>query len=348
MNKKALVPCLCAAVLLCAAGCTKKTETAAGDEPKVSGTVLIYTSMYEDIIDNIKKELSVTFPEIDIEFFQGGTGTLQSKIAAERAAGKLGCDMLMVAEPSYSLELKELGLLHQYLSPNAQNIALPYDQEGYWYPVRMLNMILAYNPEKKAKTEVAASFKEFSEMASLKGRISMPDPLKSGTALAAVSALSDAYGDEFFKGLHNQRVAVESGSAAVSKLETGEYDQIMILEESILKKRQEEQSSLEVIYPSDGTIAVPSTIMTIAADKSAHNNVKACEVITDWFLSPAGQKAIIDGWMHSVLKNPERYPFDARASNEILENTLSVDWVRSYKERDNLRKMFENLVISAR
>jgi len=330
------------------AGCNgQKATQQSSDESAVSGSVLIYTSMYEDIIDNVKKEISVKFPQVEIEFFQGGTGTLQSKIAAERASGKLGCDMLMVAEPSYSLELKELGLLHPYLSKNAQNVALPYDEEGYWYPVRMLNMILAYNPEKTAKENVARTFKEFAEKETLKGRISMPDPLKSGTALAAVSAFYDAYGETFFQHLQEQQIAVESGSAAVSKLESGEYDQIMILEESILKKREEEQSTLEVIYPDDGTIAIPSTIMTIKGEQSAHNNVKACEAITDWFLSPEGQKAIVDGWMHSVLKNPEKYPFDARSTSEILLNTLPIDWVKSYKNRDELRRMFENYIVRA-
>ncbi len=321
----------------------KPQQNAAGNE--IGGTVLIYTSMYEDIIDNVRQEIAMQFPNLTVEFFQGGTGTLQSKIAAERASGKLGCDMLMVAEPSYSLELKELGLLHPYLSKNAENIALPYDTEGCWYPVRMLNMILAYNPEKKSKADVASSFKEFAEKAALKGRISMPDPLKSGTALAAVSALHDAYGEEFFQNLQNQQVVVESGSAAVSKLESGEYDQVMILEESILKKRQEEQSQLEVIYPSDGTVSIPSTIMTITGEKSAHNNIKACEAVTDWFLSPKGQKAIVDGWMHSVLKNPEKYPFDARSSSEILKNSLPIDWVKSYQGRDDLRRMFESYII---
>lgn len=329
-------------------GCNGQKTQPNADESAISGSVLIYTSMYEDIIDNVKKEISVKFPHVEIEFFQGGTGTLQSKIAAERASGKLGCDMLMVAEPSYSLELKELGLLHPYRSKNAQNLALSYDEEGYWYPVRMLNMILAYNPDKTDKATVAHTFKEFAEKEALKGRISMPDPLKSGTALAAVSAFYDAYGETFFQQLQEQQIAVESGSAAVSKLESGEYDQIMILEESILKKREEEQSTLEVIYPEDGTIAIPSTIMTIKGEQSAHNNVKACEAITDWFLSPEGQKAIVDGWMHSVLKNPEKYPFDARSTSEIVQNTLPIDWVKSYKNRDELRRMFENYIIRAK
>ncbi len=39
---------------------------------------------------------------------------------------------------------------------------------------------------------------------------------------------------------------------SLTKLETGEMDDLMILEESVLKKRQDDNSSLEVIYPKDG------------------------------------------------------------------------------------------------
>lgn len=331
------------ALLLVACGGEKKetVENTSSTNTEITGKVVIYTSMYEDIIDNVSEKLKEEFPNLEVEFFQGGTGTLQSKIIAELQANKLGCDMLMVAEPSYSLELKEKGILHPYIAKNVENLALDYDKEGYWYPVRLLNMILAYNPEKYKKEDLALTFADFAKKESLKGKISIPDPLKSGTALAAVSALTDKYGDEYFKDLANQKVVVESGSVAVTKLETGEAAQIMILEESILKKREEEQSKIEVIYPEDGIISIPSTIMTIKEDMSANKNIKAAEALTDWFLSPVGQEAIVAGWMHSVLKNPEKTPFDAKATDEILKQAMPVDWEKTYRDRENLRKNFE-------
>lgn len=337
------------ALFLVACGGEKKettTETASANT-ELTGKIVVYTSMYEDIIDNVSEKLKSEFPNLEVEFFQGGTGTLQSKIIAELQANKLGCDMLMVAEPSYSLELKEKGILHPYITKNAENIALDYDKEGYWYPVRLLNMILAYNPEKYKKEDLALTFADFAKREDLKGKISIPDPLKSGTALAAVSALTDKYGEDYFKDLSKQKVVVESGSVAVTKLETGEAAQIMILEESILKKREEEQSSLEVIYPEDGIISIPSTIMTVKEDMSANKNIKAAEALTDWFLSPAGQEAIVAGWMHSVLKNPEKMPFDAKATGEILQQSMLVNWEKTYHDRENLRKSFEANITKA-
>ena len=111
----------------------------------VTGKVVIYTSMYEDIIGEMEEKLEDVFPNVDIEFFQGGSGTIQSKVAEEMDAGKLGCDILMVAEPSYSLELKEAGILHAHKFADAGKLVFDYDPDGYWYPVRVCNMVLAYN-----------------------------------------------------------------------------------------------------------------------------------------------------------------------------------------------------------
>ena len=348
MKKRVLALLLLATMVFGAAGCSSteeqsdNTETGSG----LSGKVVIYTSMYENVIEVMDEALAEAFPDVDVEFFYGGTGTIQSKVAAEMDSGKLGCDMLMVAEPAYSLELKEAGYLHAYQTEAAQNLRFDYDEEGYWYPVRVCNMVLAYNPDLYSKDDLPNSFYDFAYDESVKGMISMGNPLTSGTTMASVVALQDLYGDEYFEALGNQEVAVESGSVALTKLETGECMEIMVLEESVLQKREEEGSSLEVIYPTDGNILIPSTIMTVAADRSANNNTAACEAITDWFLSEEGQSYIVSGWMHSVLTDFPEEPYDARPTTESIAANIPVDWVRCYTEREEIRTLFqENVTI---
>lgn len=349
MRKKFLALML-SALMIGATACGAKTEKK--DEvsnnmksnEEVTGKVRIYTSMYEDIIDNMKPALKKKFPKCEVEFFQGGTGTLQTKVAGEIEAGKLACDIIMVAEPSYAYELKEKKILHKFDIENKDKLAFEYDKEGYWYPVRISNMVLAYNPEKTKKEDIAQSFKEFAEKETLAGKISMSDPLKSGTALAAVSGLKDKYNEEYFTKLANKKVAVEAGSVALAKLETGEMDELMILEESVLKKREEEKSPLEVIYPKDGTIVVPSPIMVVDEKLTENKNTKAAEAISKWFLSEEGQKYIVKGWMHSVLKDFSEIPYDAIKTSEITGNSIKVKWEQLVKDRDSLRKMFTDTI----
>ncbi len=348
---KKFITLLLALVMVMSLGaCGKDDKPNTGDgNSDVTGKVVIYTSMYENVIETLDGVLKEKFPNCEIEFFYGGTGTLQTKVAGELESGKLGCDMLMVAEPAYSLELKEKGVLHAYKSPEASNLSFEYDADGYWYPVRVCTMVLAYNPDKYQPEELATTFKDFATNPDLKGYISMGNPLSSGTTMAAIVALQDAYGTEYFTQLGNQNITVESGSVALTKLETGECKEVMILEESVLTKRQNEGSELAVIYPEDGTICIPSTIMTVNDDWNANQNTAACQAITDWFLSAEGQEYILQAWMHHVRSDmTDKFPYDSKPKAEVFAKTIPVDWERCYQERDSIRTAFEENVTIAK
>jgi iron(III) transport system substrate-binding protein len=312
------------------------------------GKIIIYTSMYEDIIAVLQQDLKKKFPRCKVEFVYGGTGALQARIAAERESGRLGCDMLLVAEPAYSLELKEKGLLHSYKSKEADKLAFDYDPDGFWYPVRVSNMVLAYNPEKNPINTLPGSFRDFAYNANVRGVVSMSNPLVSGTALAAITALRDKYGHEYFEALGRQGIKIDSGVVALQKLESGEYKIAMVLEELVLKRRQEENSKLEVIYPADGVIMIPSTIMILNNLWSANRNTQAAQAISDWFLSLEGQNAIVNAWMHSVRGDFPRLPHDAIPTAEIRANSMPVNWENCYRQRVEIQADFEENVTHRR
>jgi len=336
--KKWIAAVLCLVMLLTVPG-------ALAANTEVSGKVVIYTSMYQFVIDMMQEAVKKEFPNLEVEFFYGGTGALQQKLTGEMETGRLNCDMMLVAEPAYSLELKEGGWLHSYLLADAADkLRFPYDEQGYWYPVRVCNMVLAYNPELHKPEDLPKTFYDFANDSSLKGQISMGNPLTSGTTMAAVAALSDLYGYEYFQKLGENNVMIESGSTALAKLETGECKTIMILEESVLKKRHEDGSKLSVIYPEDGVILIPSTVMTVAADRSANMNTAACEAITDWLLSEAGQEFVLAGYMHSVFKGSTAIPFDSVDTEELIKTDIGVDWVRCYTQREEIQTEFQQYV----
>ena len=332
--KKILYSIILTLVILAVIGCSSVGGPG-------TAKIVIYTSMYQYVIDSVKKDLQKDFPKYDIEFVYGGTGTLQGRVESERAYGRLGCDILMVAEPTYSIELREQGMLHSFKSKETSNLAFDYDPDGYWYPVRVSNMILAYNPERQSKDSIPNSFQDFANDSRVSGSIAMRSPLTSGTSLASISALRDKYGYEYFDSLARQNIQIEYGSdTPIEKLESGQYKVIMILEESVLRKRQE-GSKLEVIYPEDGTIMIPSTIMIINNNWSANSNTGAAEEIADWFLSMKGQGAIVDGWMHSVRTNFPRIPFESKPTNEIRANSIAVNWVNHFHQKQEIQEKFQ-------
>ena len=330
----------------------------------VEGELVIYTSMYPFAIDMMDAALKKEFPNLKPGldgsfFFYSGTSKLITKIYGEmgdKHDQPLDCDMFMVAEPAFSLELKDYGYLHSFEIEDAANrLRFPYDEEGYWYPLRVLNMVLAYNPEMEADwaakgVTIPRTYKDFAYDPALKGYISMSDPLTSGTAYAAVCSLLDKYGEEYLDKLGENKVMRESGSTAIAKLQSGECAAIMILEESILKylsdeaEKGNEVKNLQVIYPEDGVILIPSTVMIVAEEYSKNVNTEAAEAVAQWFLTEEGQKLIMKGFMHSVLAGETEVPYHSISTEDLIKMDLGVDWEKAYHEREAINDLWTEKV----
>ena len=329
----------------------------------VEGEIVIYSSMYQFVLDMLDEALQEEFPNLvpgneGSFFFYGGTSSLITKIYGEMETGTLDCDMMLVAEPAFSLELKEAGYLEpvEIESPD-ELLRFPYDEEGYWYPVRVCNMVLAYNPEMvddwAAKgVTIPQTFEAFANDPALKGYISMGNPMSSGTTFAAVASLTqdNHYGEDYLKGLAANNVMIESGSTAITKLQTGECAAIMILEESILKALKDAEdagtplTNLACIYPEDGVVLIPSTVMTVAEEHSKNVNTEACEAVEQWFLSEDAQKLILEGFMHSVFKGMEEIPHGSVDTEQLIEKDLGVDWENAYRNREAINTAWTEIV----
>lgn len=329
----------------------------------VEGEIVIYSSMYQFVLDMLDEALKEEFPNLvpgndGSFFFYGGTSSLIAKIYGEMETGTLDCDMMLVAEPAFSLELKEAGYLEpvEIESPD-ELLRFPYDEEGYWYPVRVCNMVLAYNPEMvddwAAKgVTIPQTFEAFANDPALKGYISMGNPMSSGTTFAAVASLTqdNHYGEDYLKGLAANNVMIESGSTAITKLQTGECAAIMILEESILKALKDAEdagtplTNLACIYPEDGVVLIPSTVMTVAEEHSKNVNTEACEAVEQWFLSEEAQKLILEGFMHSVFKGMTEIPHGSVDTEQLIEKDLGVDWENAYHNREAINTAWTEIV----
>ena len=329
----------------------------------VEGEIVIYSSMYQFVLDMLDEALQEEFPNLvpgneGSFFFYGGTSSLITKIYGEMETGTLDCDMMLVAEPAFSLELKEAGYLEPVeIESPGELLRFPYDGEGYWYPVRVCNMVLAYNPEMvddwAAKgVTIPQTFEAFANDPALKGYISMGNPMSSGTTFAAVASLTqdNHYGQDYLKGLAANNVMIESGSTAITKLQTGECAAIMILEESILKALKDAEdagtplTNLACIYPEDGVVLIPSTVMTVAEEHSKNVNTEACEAVEQWLLSEAAQKLILEGFMHSVFKGMEEIPYGSIDTEQLIEKDLGVDWENAYHNREAINTAWTEIV----
>jgi len=329
----------------------------------VEGEVVIYSSMYPFVLEMLDEALRKEFPNLKPGnegsfFLYGGTSKLINRIYGEMEDGVLGCDMLMVAEPALSLELQEAGYLEPVAVPGAaETLRFPYDEQGYWYPVRVCNMVLAYNPELEDQwaakgVNIPKTFEAFAADRSLKGVIAMGDPMSSGTTFAAIASLtqSDHYGRQYLRGLAANDVMVISGSESIKMIRSGVAAAAMILEESVLKvlKDAEDQgekiTNLKCIYPEDGVILIPSTVMTVTDNHSKNGNAEACKAVERWFLSEEAQELILQGYMHSVFRTMDKYPYGSVDTDSLIGKDLGVNWENVFRHREEINQAWIEIV----
>ncbi len=307
----------------------------------IKGELMIYTSIYPDIIDNMcKPNVTKAFPDMKVTWFQGGTEKVMTKITGEIKAKKIGADVLMVADPSYYLKLDDQKLLLPYKAKEDAAIINDKDPNGDWYAVRVCNMIIAYNGDKLPKEDIPTSWEDLANP-KWKGRIAMPNPMLSGTAYVAVGALADRFGWEYFDKLQANGIRVEEGNSAIqNKLLTGEYAAAMILEENILKLAATKKEPLKVAYPKEGVVQIPSPIAIFNTTK----NPEGAKAIVDWWLSKEGQEAVVKGWMHSVRADVKEPP-GAPPTKGITEGRVKVNWRKLADNNAQIKEEFRKRVM---
>ena len=333
----AAILALSVALAGCGGGDKKAEKKAAGTK----GEIMVYTSIYPDIIDNMcKPNVAKAFPEMKVNWFQGGTEKVVTKITGEIKAKKIGADVLMVADPSYYLKLEDQKLLLPYKSKEEKNLINDKAADGAWYAVRVCNMIIAYNADKLKAEDAPKNWTDLADP-KWKGKIAMPNPMLSGTAYVAVGALADKYGWEYFDKLKANGLRVEEGNSAIqNKLLTGEYAAAMILEENILKLANTKKEPLKVIYPKDGVVQVPSPIAIFNTTK----NPEGAKALVDWWLSKEGQQAVVKGWMHSV-RGDVKEPIGSVPTKGLTDGKIKVDWRKLADNNAKIKEEFRKRVM---
>ena len=333
----AAILALSVALAGCGGGDKKAEKKATGTK----GELMVYTSIYPDIIDNMcKPNVAKAFPEMKVNWFQGGTEKVVTKITGEIKAKKIGADVLMVADPSYYLKLEDQKLLLPYKSKEEKNLINDKAADGAWYAVRVCNMIIAYNADKLKAEDAPKNWTDLADP-KWKGKIAMPNPMLSGTAYVAVGALADKYGWEYFDKLKANGLRVEEGNSAIqNKRLTGEYAAAMILEENILKLANTKKEPLKVIYPKDGVVQVPSPIAIFNTTK----NPEGAKALVDWWLSKEGQQAVVKGWMHSV-RGDVKEPIGSVPTKGLTDGKIKVDWRKLADNNAKIKEEFRKRVM---
>ena len=292
-------------------------------------TPWVYTSIYKEFIAPIKKEFEAKNPGVEVSIFQAGSEKIQSKVSAELMAKKLQADLILSSDPFWCSEFKDKGHLAKVGSHE------PCEFNYYSLMALVVN-------QDFPKSEWPKTFKELTD-SRFKGKLAMGSPLESGTFFTTVSVLSDRYGWEYFKALRSNDILASGGnSSVIQKVESGEKKVGMALLENILaaKKRG---SPIEIIYPEDGSISIPSVQMIFNESKEKELAAKFCEFL----LSREGQKLLLNGFMY-VVKPGVGEPEGAKPFAEVTKKSPKWDsaLIKKYSSKGlETKKIFSKTVL---
>jgi iron(III) transport system substrate-binding protein len=275
-------------------------EASAVEAPR--GEVWIYTSMYQPVIDAIDPQIRERWPDLDPQWYQAGSEKVAQRVETEWAAGGSKACLLLTSDPFWYADLARQGRLQPYLAPNVLHVERGLtDPDGYWVASRISLMVLAVNGARLAPEARPRRFADLAAPA-WKGRVTMPDPLASGTAFTTLAFWSRDPGWDFVAALRdNDLVAAGGNSSVMTRLESGEKDAGVLLIENVLAGRRK-GSPVEVILPEDGAIAVPGPIALTAGCP----NPGGARAVYDFLLSADGQRAFVAGDLYAA--RPEIEP----------------------------------------
>ena len=260
---------------------SKSNSNALGVAKEAKGVVNIYTSVPEDLINELAKRFQQKYPQLTPKIYRAGTPEVIAKIEAEAKAGAVHADVAWVAETTAAEDLKEMGMLRPYKSPEADNIPADLkDPSGYYYGSRLINMVLAYNT--KLVSSPPTSWKDLLNQAH-RGKIGIPSPASSGSALYAAGSLvnhSD-FGWKFFEDMRsNGGVQVKNNSEAVQKVAAGELRLAVALDYQV-KNLRDKGSPIDYVIPAEGLVMVVSPV-TLLKDSP---NPQGGEIFLNYVIS---------------------------------------------------------------
>lgn len=263
--------------------------------------LMVYTSCPLEIMTEIEKVFEAAHPEIDLQIYRSGTGTIVAKIAAEREAGKILADIVWVADYAYFETLKELGLLYPYDSPQAANLpAIFVDPDKCYYGARIFSMVIAYNT-----LLVDEPPQRWTDLLDPKwrGQIVSGNPQYSGSNVVATTALCLEYGLSYLRGLRENELAVVRGnSQAAAEIAAGAY-MVGFTLDNIVRGMKAQGSPIDLVYPEDGAVFLPSPIGIIKTTE----HLDAAKTFVDFVLSTAGQEALVT-YGHYIPARPDVTP----------------------------------------
>lgn len=323
----------CLALASCGGGKDKAAEAVSAPE-----TLMIYTSMKEVLIGQIKDAFVKKHPNVTVDYYSAGAGKVMAKMAAERQSGQIVADIIWTSEVPDFFSMKREGLLEPYVSVEAAHIVSPVvDAEGYYTAARLGTLGIVYNTNKV--TTPPTSWDDLLKP-EFKGAFAIANPALSGTAFVSVGMLVENFGWEFIEKLRANGAMMGKGSGQViDDTASGDLSGCIGVDYITLDK-VEKGATLGFAYPEE-MLVIPSPVAILKGTK----NQSAARKFIDFLLSAEGQAIIAQA--NTI---PARADVAVKAgiglvsADEAVKRALRVDYERLGAEKEASIERFANIM----
>lgn len=279
-----------AAVALLASGCAASAGPTGSPTASQSGTITLYTSITQGTVDAVIKGYKTAHPGVTVNVFRAPTGELAARIAAELRDGRIRGDILWVTDPLSIQAYAAQGLLRKWQPAGAAGIDAAFRGDTFW-GTRFLNMVMVRGT---GVTPGPMAWRDLTDP-TYKDAVGIPDPSFAGSAFGALGyfAQTNGFGLEFYAALKaNGATQVKTPDEVTTGVAEGRFKVGMTIDNSA-RNAIAKGSPIQLVWPSDGAIAMYSPIGVVDATE----NAPTAESFVDFVLSDPGQQAIAaTGW----------------------------------------------------
>ncbi|MDR2821123.1 MAG: ABC transporter substrate-binding protein [Desulfovibrio sp.] len=301
--------------------------------------LIVYTSMKESLIGKLRDGFVKKHPDIAMDYQSAGAGKLMAKIAAERESGKILADVVWTSEVPDFYNMKNEGILAEYVSPLLSEILNPFDDsvKGFFAPARLGTLGIAINTRfiKTPPTQWAdLSNKEY------RGAFGIANPSLSGTSYMSVALLVKQFGWEFIEKLRDNKAKIGKGSGQVID-DTASGDLVASLAvDYITNDKISKGATLSLVYPPE-MLVVPSPVAIMKNSP----NMSAAQKFVDFLLSREGQTVIAsEGTLPVRGDVPVPDVFKLPKPADAMKRAIKIDYLQIIKEKENTVKKFSDIL----
>ncbi len=322
-KKKVSVLSALTAVILLFTGCSR-SEKVVYQIPE-DKKLIVYTSHKEEVYEPIIKEFEER-TGIFVELKAGDTIALFEELQADPPGT---FDVMFGGGIENFEECREY--LQPYRVAEADQIEEAYRVDGDAYtPFSVLPIVFVYN--SKLVYPVAAP-KTWAELQTdrWKGKIAFADPNKSGSSFTALCTMLQVVNEDEqtvlgnFNDVLNGNISPSSG-AVLDEVNTGTR-LVGITNEGMARQRILEGEDLVMIYPTDGTSAIPDAAAIVKGTRHLEN----AQMFLDFTVSQDAQQLVEDAFLRRTVRNdmPEETTSE---DNRLKAIEYDVAWAAREKE----------------